>query len=260
MSIDISQNELYITSLEKVFSGYITGRYIPPSKPRASDALIYILEGECIYTFSDGHSFTAKKGGILYLARDSVYSMDVCCERYAFICADLFFDRNGKSDIFAFTDNAPLERTFRRLIFLSHNKEAGVRSEMLSLIYQVYSTLTKSRAPHYTGGKSRRALDDARIYITENCTDPSLSPSTVAKRANMSETYFRALFKRAYSSSPARFIMERRVSNAKELMSLEYLSLEDIAEQSGFSSLSYFCRVFKLVTGVSPGEYRKSLH
>ena len=42
-------------------------------------------------------------------------------------------------------------------------------------------------------------------------------------------------------------------------MDQHYQNLEEIALQSGFSTLSYFCRVFKEQHGTSPGEYRKAL-
>jgi AraC family transcriptional regulator len=56
--------------------------------------------------------------------------------------------------------------------------------------------------------------------------------------------------------SPSAYIMGERVNHAKELMALSELRLEDVASQSGFSSLAHMCKVFKTVVGVTPGIYR----
>lgn len=45
---------------------------------------------------------------------------------------------------------------------------------------------------------------------------------------------------------------------ARELMTYSFLTLEDCALQSGFSSLQYFCRVFKKGYGITPAKYRES--
>ena len=35
-------------------------------------------------------------------------------------------------------------------------------------------------------------------------------------------------------------------------------TLEEISERCGFSSISYFCRIFKETTGMTPGEFRRA--
>ena len=40
-------------------------------------------------------------------------------------------------------------------------------------------------------------------------------------------------------------------------MNYTFLTLEECALQSGFSSLQHFCKTFKSVYGISPGKYRK---
>ena len=76
-------------------------------------------------------------------------------------------------------------------------------------------------------------------------------------KAVMSNVYFRSLFKAQYHLSPSQYIISVRLKNAKSLMKYSFLTLEECALQSGFSSLQYFCRVFKKYTGMTPSEYRK---
>jgi transcriptional regulator GlxA family with amidase domain len=51
-----------------------------------------------------------------------------------------------------------------------------------------------------------------------------------------------------------------RVANAKNLLQSENLSVTQIAEQSGFSSASYFIQVFAKAVGESPEKYRRRFY
>ena len=50
-----------------------------------------------------------------------------------------------------------------------------------------------------------------------------------------------------------------RINRAKELMLEGRLSLNEIAEATGFNSIGYFRESFKSVMGIPPGDYLKSL-
>ena len=97
------------------------------------------------------------------------------------------------------------------------------------------------------------------MALISSSSEEDISVSELARHAGMSEVYFRKLFKSVAGVSPAKFIVDQRVRRAKELLSLDYLTLDDVSERCGFSSLSYFCRVFKENTGMTPGEFKKAL-
>jgi AraC-like DNA-binding protein len=100
---------------------------------------------------------------------------------------------------------------------------------------------------------------EAKRYIEDNFNLPELSISMIAEKIGISEVYLRKLFKAQFATSPAKYLISVRLKNAKKLMKYPFLSLEECAMQSGFSSLQYFCRLFKKETGISPGSYRKQL-
>jgi AraC-like DNA-binding protein len=89
-------------------------------------------------------------------------------------------------------------------------------------------------------------------------SDESITVESLARHAGISEVYFRRLFKSVTGISPAKYITDQKIRRAKELLELDYLTLEDVSERCGFSSLSYFCRVFKENVGMTPGEFRKT--
>ena len=64
------------------------------------------------------------------------------------------------------------------------------------------------------------------------------------------------LFCSALNSRPMEYIAKRRIQAAKELLSGTEMTTEDIAEEVGFGSSSYFCKLFKRYEGISPTQFR----
>ena len=53
------------------------------------------------------------------------------------------------------------------------------------------------------------------------------------------------------------YLTELRINKAKELLSGDDLSVQDVAEMVGYQDLKYFSKLFKRITGVSPSDYKK---
>lgn len=249
--LSISKNELYISRLENVTQSYIQPRSIPLCSPRRSDGFVYILSGSCSYRFSS-YGFIAKKGDILYLAKGAEYTMDVH-ERYDFIVVNFFFDdpRERKSQLFFPLDGDRSEDSFSRLLRRHRKRDDGYFGECMSLLYRIYSSAIRSEIGAYMPNSTKYKLERAKDIILQRFQN-DISIASLARDAEMSEVYFRKLFRAAYGCSPSEFITNCRIAYAKELLSEGYLSLSDIAEHCGFSSASYFCRVFKKCTGSTP--------
>ncbi len=105
-----------------------------------------------------------------------------------------------------------------------------------------------------------RKIALARENMLRNFSDPFFSVTTLAESLGVSTSYLRREFSKAYGKSPIAFLKELRIGNAKNLLLSEYLSVAQIAEQSGFSSASYFIQVFHKTVGESPDRYRQRLY
>ncbi|MBO7700573.1 MAG: helix-turn-helix transcriptional regulator, partial [Eubacteriaceae bacterium] len=99
-------------------------------------------------------------------------------------------------------------------------------------------------------------ISQACEYIAENISDPDLGLQSVSDNAGLSVAYFSQLFKTEKGIGLNSYITENRVTNAMRLLETTELKAEEIAERCGFSTASYFGRVFKKQTGMTPGEYR----
>ena len=97
----------------------------------------------------------------------------------------------------------------------------------------------------------------AKRYIDENYSE-SITLDKLAEIAHVNKYYLSHSFKNEYKVSPIDYLMKRRITEAKALLTSTDFSLTQIAEQIGFGSLAYFSKCFRKVEGTSPNEYRKS--
>jgi AraC-like DNA-binding protein len=85
----------------------------------------------------------------------------------------------------------------------------------------------------------------------ENC-----SVEAVAERLFVSTAWLTKKFRSEVGQTPAAWVLERKMANAKRLLGMTDEPITDIAFQLGFSSSQYFATAFRRVTGRSPSEYR----
>ncbi len=257
--IDITQKNLYIKKLINVIkSANPNIKKLLSRKNRHSDAFIYIISGSCTYYFDTGNEFTVNSGDILYLAHNSVYDMYVHTTDYKFIFCDFEFDCDlpRKCDFYAESSLPNTTESIFRKLFNSNSRSTTSFCESMSLLYEIYGIVTHSAKTDYISPSAKAKVNSAKEYIDANITDSSLSVKTIAEAYGMSEVYFRKLFKSSYHISPSKYIISMRLNKAKEFMKYPFLTVEECALQSGFSSCQYFCRIFKKKYGVTPHKYK----
>src|SRR3954453_17232052 len=78
----------------------------------------------------------------------------------------------------------------------------------------------------------------------------------LASVSGVSEAHFARSFKEAFGIPPHRYLLTRRIERGKALLRDTDLPITEIAFQTGWNSLGTFGRVFRDITGESPGELR----
>jgi AraC family transcriptional regulator of arabinose operon len=97
-----------------------------------------------------------------------------------------------------------------------------------------------------------------KSFIEEHAILP-LKIEDVAQHVGISVSRAVHLFKECFNKTIIQYAQEIRLSTSVERMAYSYLTLEQIAETSGFGSYSYFHRVFRDKYGVSPKTYRMNI-
>jgi transcriptional regulator GlxA family with amidase domain len=78
----------------------------------------------------------------------------------------------------------------------------------------------------------------------------------LARVSGVSEAHFARSFKDAFGVPPHRYLLTRRIERASAFLRDTNLSITEIAFETGWTSLGTFGRVFRDITGESPGELR----
>jgi transcriptional regulator GlxA family with amidase domain len=98
---------------------------------------------------------------------------------------------------------------------------------------------------------------DLLAWMADNVTR-DLSVASLARHAAMSPRNFARVFKQQVGETPAQHIENLRLEAARRQLETSSLSLEQIAEASGFSSGEILRRTFVRRLGITPGQYRAS--
>lgn len=109
-------------------------------------------------------------------------------------------------------------------------------------------------APNFSESKVTEALAwyEANLFKNPHISD-------VARAVHISSTHLRRLFHKIRGLSPQAVFTELQFKRVKWLMRDSGMTLEQIAESTGFGSASAFSRAFTKEFGLSPKEYRRSL-
>jgi len=227
---------------------------------RRSDGLVYILKGQTVYDFGE-YAFEAQTGDILYLAKGSIYSMDIRSQTYEVLIANFdFYTEEGtqfQSVAFPAPGGKSTEQLFRKLVSAWHMRSSTVKEECLSSLYAIYADLLRvTEEVGYLPTIKRQRMENATQYINEHLHEKDLSVADIAKHVHLSESYFRSSFKEAFSLSPVQYINMQRISRIKERLRYTADPISKIADHFGFSSVYHFCHLFKKEVGCTPSEYR----
>lgn len=92
-------------------------------------------------------------------------------------------------------------------------------------------------------------------YINDHCTE-DLTLDHVADLSGFSKYHFSRLFKQFTNISFYKYLNIKRIETAEKLLIDKRLTITDAALQCGFSSLSAFIRMFKIIKGCTPTEFK----
>ena len=104
---------------------------------------------------------------------------------------------------------------------------------------------------------SRSQLERVSAFIEANLGTP-LGLTQLASLVGLSSGHFLALFKATTGVTPYRYVVDRRVVQAKSWLVEDHRSIADIAAELGFASQSHFTDTFGRAVGMTPARFRRS--
>lgn len=234
----------------------LTRRYSPVLP---TQELIFFLDGDTDVIF-DTSRLADKPNYIRYLPKGGngrEYSVYL---RKPADCIDIYFDSDvPASDIAMNIRDIPEVKTlFLKIHSLWTQKKPGYYSEAMSVFYEIISAV-KAHQSRYLRSEKTALLEPAMQYILANYTDPDFSYTALSNVCDLSYSYFKELFCKAYGMPPVKYVTALRIEKAKELLVTGVYSVSDTAALCGFRNVYYFSNVFKKQAGISPRDFRGSI-
>ena len=146
-------------------------------------------------------------------------------------------------------------------LFLALAKTANEPSyhfKQLSIVYELFDELYKMKNAIDGVAFSDRIVK-AKEIVERSYRDPYFSIERLAEELKISTTYLRREFCRATGMSPVAYLKDMRHRQAARLLLSHDLTVKEIAESCGYSSISYFIQDFHKKMGESPSQYRQRL-
>lgn len=106
--------------------------------------------------------------------------------------------------------------------------------------------------------ESDPVMDKIVDYINKNLAS-DLCLNDLCRRFHISKNTLYERFREQYNCTVNSYIMDRRLELAKQCLVKNDDPIYIIAEQTGFGTGSYFCRLFKKKVGIAPIEFRKKM-
>jgi len=168
---------------------------------------------------------------------------------------------NGQFNILDYFESVEVSGCLRNILREMEQKNPGYEDvcqaymEILIIRLMRNTALAVPTEPQMISGN--RQCTAVKRYIDLHFKE-ALTLEQLAEDAHMNKYYLSHAFKREYGTSPINYMITRRIEESKYLLAETDLSMSQIAQLLGFSSLSYFSQVFRRTQAVSPMEYRQS--
>lgn len=237
----------------------------------AMNMVIFINSGEGSLVTKD-KIYPIKKGTICFIGADVYhYTMPDNPEKYErtkfFFSDDILQKINtlipensvmnkifsGEALIYSqVKDSDMAENLFDEIKVASQDCDLGELMVFSSLI-KLMILITKHSSDtisHPSNGMSK-AID----YINKNIYN-DVSIDDICKHIHLSKYHFCREFKKSTGLTVMEYILKTRIIIAKNMLLKEKISVTEISNKCGFSSVSYFSRIFKKETGKTPLKYR----
>ena len=104
--------------------------------------------------------------------------------------------------------------------------------------------------------KYKDVVDKVIGYIEENYSDEDLTLNKLAEVVRFSPNHLSMIFSQQTGSTLSRYLIDYRISKAKEALRCTAMKSSEIAAEIGYRDPHYFSYVFKKATGMTPTQYR----
>jgi len=229
--------------------------------------IIYFLLGEA-NVLVNGQTYHAKSGDIVIINTNDIHSIKATSEQihyYSLVldntfCAEQNFDTlNTQFNVL--TRDTEMKNIFQ-IIGHEMNKEKkyhkdAVRALSITMLILLFRNQRVEVRDHIdTQVPQLHYVKDGIQYIHHHFTD-DINLDDIAEHVGVSKYHFSRVFKDVTSITINQYINSLRCNQARQLLLTTELPVSEVAEQTGFRSVSYFTKAYKRSFNQTPSEARR---
>lgn len=235
-----------------------------------------VLSGEGTLEYG-GETFLLKKGDCAFVdcRRDYAHSCGEALWRLKWVhfygpnmggIYGKYVERGGRP-ILTPADSSTCEKLINEIYGIassdSNIKDMQIFEKLTSLLTLV---MGQSLGPTENAGSEdriqqknavkRQNLQAVKEYLDGHYAS-RITLDMLSERFFINKFYLTRIFKEQFGESVTGYLLQVRITQAKQRLRFTNQSIEEIAHECGMHDANYFSRVFKKVEGVSPGEFRR---
>ncbi len=213
------------------------------------------LSGIANHYFED-HQFTLSENCLYFFNQKEDYSVEIIEKGLSFsVHFTTFAPIDLKSFCIKAKDISSVTRALENIErwFINAGEcNTKVMSELYKLLSIFEDICSKEYSPQ--NKKILKAKEYINLHFKEkNCIKKAAEEYGVTSRR------FNDIFKNNFHTTPNQYIINHKITLAKQLLSFKELSINEIATLCGFEDIYYFSKTFKQVTGKTPTNFRKQI-
>lgn len=230
--------------------------------------LYYILSGSPTYIVS-GTQFSAQAGSYFVIPEMALHSMltlqkaDLSCYELKLLINDPFLAQQFQTIRPPMLDDGAIRKLLRYVVknwsCTAEQNAADIECILTTILMSVFVDEL-----HYTERKSRfvtintydKITKDILIYVEQHYPH-EFSLDRLANALNYNKNYLASVFKKNTGYTIIDYLNMLRIRNAVIIFVYYEQDVYSTCECVGFHDISYFSRVFKGLTGVSPRTFKK---
>lgn len=241
--------------------------YRMPKHMHQFSEIINVFEGEvCISV--DGRNYTLKKGDAAIIAPFQIHEVKTVGIAEFWICVfsnncvpdyseepEFFYNRERAVFIPSKALNAQISEMLDKYPHPLHLSEGKLPHRIKSVLYALLTEFSEA-VPGFLPIKRRDVLSSVILYVNEHYLE-KISLASVGKALGYNTKYLSQCIGEIPNMNFPMLLNSLRTDHAKKLLMNGEFNIIDIAYECGFESEQSFYRVFRKITGTTPGKYRR---
>ena len=218
---------------------------------RPHDALSFRYEADTVIE-TESQQLNLSENCICYVPAYVDYTWTAKRDKLIVIDFKVFHSQAKDIEVFLPENPRKYAELFRQILQCWEEKRGAYRYEASAILNRIFGELHQDTC---AVNSRETKIGPSLFYIEENYLKKEFSLQEAARRSQISETYFRKLFKEEMGISPKKYVIRQRITYAAYLISTGYFTLQEVADRCGYEDYKHFSTEFKKIKGVSPSQY-----